>query len=669
MTELAKLFEPGTIGKMEVKNRIVMAPAGTAGHGPEGEITDKVIAYYVERAKGGTGFIIAQSSLILKEALAPGRPSMYDDKFIPKLREMSDAIHQHGAKVAFQLVHHGKLLTQYRENAPDPSAIRAIAPSPIPRLRRVMDASTLEGAGAALWVRDNSAPEEATKEDIKYLINAFAEAARRVKDAGFDAVEIHGGHGYLISQFLSPLDNIRTDEYGGSVEKRARFACEVIEEVRRRVGADFPVIFRLSGSDYMVGGINTQDSARQAPLFAEAGADAIHVSASQQGSIQWQYPSYLFPKGTLVEDAATIKKAVKIPVIAVGKLSDLRVAEQVLRDGKADFIAIARGLMADPELPNKAKEGRFADIRPCVYCLNCFNLRPHLNYVLSYGIPCTVNPAKQREREFAITPAATRKKVMVVGAGVAGMEAATALAQRGHEVTLYEASDRLGGQWYVASQQPQKKEDYSPLLANMEHELKKANVTVKLNTAVTAETVKQAKPDAVVVATGAVPRTPEIEGVDGKNVVQAMDVIGGTVKVKGQRVVIIGGRYLGMEIADQLADEGKQVYLTTRSLLGRDMERNLYLELRNRLIDKGVFIFQNSPLVEIREDGVYVAFNGDLVFLKADTVVLATGMESQNGLAESLKDVVAEVHTIGDAVSPRDAMDAIHEGAQVGREI
>jgi 2,4-dienoyl-CoA reductase (NADPH2) len=257
---------------------------------------------------------------------------------------------------------------------------------------------------------------------------------------------------------------------------------------------------------------------------------------------------------------------------------------------------------------------------------------------------------------------------MVIGGGLAGMEAARTLAERGHQVVLYEASDNLGGQWYIASQQPQKKEDYSPLLAYLERGLNKANVTVILNTEVTADLVKEVKPDVVVVATGAVPRTADVEGVSGKNVVQAVDVILGKVKV-GKRVAVVGGRYLGMEIADQLAGEGKEVYLTTRSLLGRDMERNLYLELRNRLIDKGVKIFQNSPLVEIRENGIYVAFNGDLVFLKADTVVLAVGMKSKNQLAESLKNVVTELYTIGDCVAPRDALDAIHEGAQIARQI
>ncbi|MBE0415871.1 MAG: NADH:flavin oxidoreductase, partial [Dehalococcoidia bacterium] len=374
MTQLTRLFEPGTIGKMELKNRIIMAPAGTGGHGPEGEVTDNLIDYYVERAKGGVGFIITQSSLAMREARAPGRPSMYDDKFIPKLRELSNAVHENGAKVAFQIVHHGKLLTQYQHQVPHPEEIKVLAPSAIPRLRTAIELPAVEGEALALWVQDNVPPEEATKQDIKRLIEGFAEAARRVKEAGFDAVEVHGAHGYLISQFLSPLDNRRTDEYGGSVENRARFACEIIEGVRKKVGPDFPIIFRISGSDFLEGGINIEDSARQSPLFVEAGADALHISASQPVSIQWQYPSYLFPKGALVGLAEAIKKMVKVPVIAVGKLGDPLFAEEVLRQGKADFIAMARPLMADPELPNKAREGRFDDIRRCVYCLNCFNL-------------------------------------------------------------------------------------------------------------------------------------------------------------------------------------------------------------------------------------------------------------------------------------------------------
>lgn len=489
-----------------------------------------------------------------------------------------------------------------------------------------------------------------------------------MKDAGFDAVEGHGAHGYLISQFLSPLDSMRTDEYGGSVEKRARFVCEVLAAIRKTVGSDYPILLRISGSDFMPGGITIEDSVHQSPLFVEAGADALHISASQQASIHWQYPSYLFPKGPLVHLVRAVKEVVKVPVIVVGKLGDPYLAEQVLKEKSADFIALARPLMADPQWPNKVMEGRIADINHCINCLNCFNFMPHLGYVLKWGVPYTVNPAKLRERNFTARAVYSSKRVMVVGGGLAGMEAARVLSLRGHEVDLYEQSSLLGGQWHIACLQPQKKVDYLPLLDKMIRDLKKSGARIYFNTEVMPELVKKVNPDAVVVATGAQPITPKIRGGDGKNVVQAIDVVLGKVDVP-DRIVVAGGRYLGMKIADELAIQGKEVYLVTRSLLGRDMERNIFLALRDRLIEKGVSIFQNSPLVEVRDDGVYIAFNGDLVFLGADMVILAAGMKSRNRLFDAIKGSVSEVYNIGDSVMPRDAMAAIREGAEIGRLI
>ncbi len=669
MKKLEKLFEPGIIGNMELKNRIVMSPMGTAALNPDSTIRDNLVDYYAERAKGGVGLIMGQTSTILPEAAAPMRTGTWDDKFIPGLRRVADAIHQYDVRCAFQLTHHGRLLTQYRKMVPQGEQIRPIAPSAIPRLLTDIQVTRAQDAGVeSIWVADNEPAEEATKEDIERIKNGFAEAAMRVKKAGFDAVEIHGGHGYLISQFLSPFVNRRTDEYGGSTEKRARFACEVIEAVREKVGPDFTIIFRLSGSDFLDGGINIDEVVLQAPLFVDAGADALDVSASEQASIDWQYPSFLFPPGPLVHLAERLKKAVKIPIIAVGKLGDPLFAEEVLRQGKADFIAMGRQFLADPETPNKAREGRFDDIRRCIYCVNCFNFGAHMQYILSKGLACTVNPELLREKEFKLQPATTPKKVMVVGGGPAGMEAARTLAERGHHVVLYEKADRLGGQWYIACEQKQKKQDFPHLLRYLSCGLDRAGVKIKLGTDVTPQLVTAEKPDAVVVATGATPRTLNVLGADGKNVVQATDVILGNAGV-GKRVVVVGGRYVGLEIADQLVDEGKRVTLITRRALGREIERNVYLTLRNRLIEKGVQLFANSPLVEVRNTGVWIAFEGDLVFLKADTVVLAVGVKPEKELVEALKGVISEVHSIGDCVEPRDAMWAIREGAEIARQI
>jgi 2,4-dienoyl-CoA reductase-like NADH-dependent reductase (Old Yellow Enzyme family)/thioredoxin reductase len=667
MGQIKKIFEPGRIGQMEVKNRIVMAPMGTGRHGPEGELTERLAEYYAARARGGVGLIICQSSIILWESRAPFRPSIYDDKFIPSFKQVADAIHEGGGKAAFQLVHHGRLLTDYQAQVSHPEDIKPIAPSALSRLL-IKEAPSQDKQEYSFWVRGNIIPMEASKEDIRRVTQGFAEAALRVKKAGFDAVEIHGGHGYLLSQFLSPLVNRRMDEYGGSPVNRARFTCEVLAATRQKVGPDFPIILRISGSDFLPGGICVEEVVQQVPLFEEAGADALDISASEQGSIDWQYPSFLFSQGALVPLAAAVKKVAKIPVIAVGKIYHPDFAENIIKNGKADFVALGRTLLADPEWPNKAKEGRYEDIRHCIYCLNCLNFTEYLSYVITEGVSCSVNPRVQHEKISVPVPTSSPKKIMVVGAGPAGMEAARTLAERGHHVELYEQKEVLGGQWYVASRQTQKKEDYSRLLHYLKRGLEKAGVPIKMNTRVTADLVKNARPNAVVVATGAVPSTLDIPGITGKNVVQANDVILGKKKVR-HNVVVAGGRYLGLEIADQLVSEGKKVSLVTRRELGRAIERNVYLTLRNRLVEKGVYLYTHSPVVEIKDNGLYIVFNNDLFFLPADTIVLAVGVKPEKELAEQIKDLVPEVYSIGDCVAPRDVMYAIREADELARKI
>lgn len=661
-----RLFEPGKIAGLELKNRIVMAPMVTMAFGPEGELTERAADYYAARARGGVGLIICQSSLIMRESRAPFRCSIYDDKFIPGFRNVAQAIHDNGAKAAFQVIHHGRALADYKALLPNPGEIRPLASSPISRLLRSESPLGPDGQAAPLATGD-PVPPEASVEDIERIKEGFAQAARRIRAAGFDAVEIMAGHGYLLGQFLSPLFNQRSDQYGGSPENRARFACEVIAAVKKTAGHDFPIILRISGSDFLPGGASIQETVRQVPCFIQAGAEAIHVSAGEQATTDRCYPSFLHPQGVHVPLAEEVKKVSSIPVITVGKIFDPAFAEQILAEKKADFVALGRPLLADPDWPNKVRDACYVEVRPCIYCLNCLNFADH-SYILGGGLTCSVNPAVLREKEFEPIKTANPKKVLVIGGGPAGLEAARTLARRGHRVELHERSGRLGGQWFIASRQKQKMEDYPRLLDYLVAGLAQAGVAVHLNSLVTADVVKTIAPDTVIVATGARPARLNVPGADGPNVVQANDLILGCVK-PGSMVVVVGGRTLGLEIADQLADEVKKVTLVTRRQLGRGIERNVYLALRNRLIQKGVHLYPHSPVVAIKENGVYVAFNNDLVFLPAKTVVLAVGVQPENVPIRELETIVPEVHQIGDCVKPRDVMDAIREGAETARRV
>jgi 2,4-dienoyl-CoA reductase-like NADH-dependent reductase (Old Yellow Enzyme family)/thioredoxin reductase len=649
---------------MELKNRLVMAPmmalaafgkAAITDEEREGYISPRVRDYFAEIAKGGVSLLLGESSTILPEAQAPSRAGAWDDKFIPGLREVAEAVHQNGAKAAFQLLHHGRILTTHRRGMLHPEEIDPVCPSAIP------------------WGRRREIGREASKEDIKHLVDGFAEAARRLRDAGFDAVEIKGAHGYGVGQFLSPHSNHRTDEYGGTAEKRARFACEIISAIKERLGADFSVIFLMSSREFIEDGITLEDSLIQAPLFAEAGADALHVEGGVADmTAHITNPCYLHPDALFADDAAAIKKVVSVPIIVGGKIGDPILANQLLEEGKADFISMARPLLADPELPNKAKEGKFDEIRYCLWCNNCWDMAWRENFKKRGIRACTVNPALMREKEFELKPTSSPKEVLVAGGGLAGMEAARTLAQRGHKVILCEKSQELGGQWNIASH-VKGKEHYTRFGQQMIRELKKAGVEIRLGREVSVEFVREANPDVVIVATGALPRTLNIPGARGKNVVQAVDVVSGKASV-GQRVVVVGGRYLGMDTALVLAEQGRHVSLVTERELGRNqryLERYTLSSLREKLVEHGVYIYSYSPVEEIHEDRVYVTHGPEPFFLKADTVVLAVGVRPQRKLLEELEASFPnlEIHAIGDCVEARDAAEAIREGAEIGRAV
>ena len=638
MKELSKLFEPGMIGKLKLKNRIVCAAMGTGLCHPEGYTTPQYTAFLSERARGGVGLITTGVTRVVSGVgMRPGSMSIYHDKFIPGLKKMVEVIKSYDTQIFLQLHHPG---TRGSEDAP----LATVAPSAIPHFKtRVV-------------------PKELSVKEIRHLVENYGDAARRAKEAGFDGVEIHGGHGYLICQFLSPRANKRKDDYGGSVINRARFACEILRRVREVVGPDFPISFRVSGDEFVNGGTAIHDTVEQAPLFVNAGADVLHVSAGSGEGLNWTTPNFMNPSGCLTHVAAAIKGVVTVPVITVGKLGDPIIANQILAEGRADFIAMGRPLLADAELPNKARKGELQEIRRCIYCNNgCTHNR------LEGRNRCAVNPALGQELEYHLQPAPVKKRIIVVGGGLAGMEAAGILAERGHEVSLYEKTDRLGGQWNIAACVTP---ELNTLTDYLGRRLERAGVGIIFHKAVDALLIQQTKPDAVVLATGANQRLLDIPGVDGKNVVMANDVLTGKVNV-GQEIVVIGGRLVGLETAIYLARQGKKVSIVSRGKIGRDIGRVLKLTLIGELVKHGVYMYPDSLPETITEHGLNILNEGEIMFLKADSIVIAVGSKSEDKLGRELSELIPELETrvIGDCVEPRDALAAIHEGFKAGNEL
>ena len=636
MEKLVKLFEPGMIGKLRIKNRIILAPM-LLGYGQDYYTTDEYTAFLKAVAKGGVGLIITGAARVVEETgILTGSLGIFDDKFIPSLKQMVQTLKPYNCKIFMQVNHAG---TRGSERN---SSLIPVAPS------------------AIAHPRTGVVPKELSKNEIEDFIQTFTEGARRIREAGFDGIEIHGSHGYLVNQFLSPRTNKRTDEYGGSVINRAKFACDIIKRVRRKVGPDFPISFRICGDEYVEGGVRLNDAVKYARLFAEAGVDVLHVSAGSGDAHHWSIPNFMHEPGCLTHLASDIKKVVKIPIIAVGKLGEPFVAERVLIDGKADFIAMGRPLLADHELPNKTREGRLADIRPCIYCnLGCSHIR------LDGKTTCTVNPACGREAVYRLKPALFRKRIVVVGGGLAGMEASRVLAERGHEVSLYEKADKLGGQWNILIQcQPR----VAVLTEYLSRELKKADVKVILGTEVNTQLLKQIKPDAVVIATGARQIIPEIPGVDGKNVFLASDVLLGN-GIVGQEVVIIGGGLVGCDTAIFLAKQQKKVSILDMVNIAPNAGRTFKLTMMDEFVKYGVYMYPNSRVYSITEKGVNIVYNGELLFLKADSVVIAVGSKPEDELSRQIEKLVPEIYMIGDCVEPRNSWAAIHEGSKTGNEI
>ena len=645
MTKFPSLFSPGTIGMLETKNRVVMPPMVRNYADENGLVTPKYLAHIKRVANGGVGTIILEASFIRSDGKGFSHElGLHTDDVIPGLKQLVQAAHAQGAVIGPQLYHAG------RQTSSQTTGMQPIAPSPIPD-------STI-----------NEMPRSLNVEEIRDIVNAYAEAARRSKEAGCDFVEIHGAHGYLITQFLSPFSNTRDDEYGGSEEGRIRFATEVVQSVREAVGSGFPVIMRISADEMVPNGLTLEDSVMISKRLEELGVDAIHVSSSNYASFNRGYmiAPMSMPDGLQVPLAEWIKNCVSIPVIAVGKIRSPTMADDIIRTGKADFVAIGRSLLADPDWPKKAQDGRIDQIRNCIACNEGCITRLFSNQ----DVWCTVNPETGREEEFAKSLSEVKKQVFIAGGGPAGMEAARIAALRGHRVVLIEERDHLGGALLLASMSP-KRPGWSELRDYLVGEMKRLGVDVRLGTKATAELAKKEGAEVAIVAIGASQFPPAIPGIKSKNVVLSRDLLEGKARIHGEKVVVMGGGTSGAQIADFLSQRDYDVTIVTA---GREIAKGAAVVIRDLMLDRlrqrGVKMLTGTRIIEITKDKVLIVDSGgseDLLGeLPADTVVASTGAKPNDSLAEELRKVVKQVFLVGDAVEPRDVTYAMLEGARAG---
>lgn len=632
-----KLFSRGKIGPLTLRNRIVLPPMGTNMVGSNCEPNDAIIGFYEARAKGGCGLIITEIARIddVTGIGMNGQLSVTSGKYVRGLVRLTEAVHKYDAKIFIQLQHPGRtassaLLGGTQPVAPSPLASSSLAP----------------------------VPRELTTEECEDLVRKFAAGANFAKLAGFDGVELHAAHGYLINQFLSPISNQRTDKYGGTSEKRMTFLLEIVAGIQKLCGPGFPISVRLSVDEFLEGGLKIQDSVKIAQALEKQGVAAINVSAGVQETGYAIIEPQSFPEGWKKHLAAEVKKHVSIPVIAVNNIKNPATAEQYLQEGVSDFVGIARGQLADPEWAVKAKEGRDGEIRKCLSCLNCFRC-----YGMFRSVECTVNPLVGREylfNEDTLKKNGNGRTIVVIGGGPAGMHAAMVCAKRGFRVVLFEKSGTLGGTVKLATVPPHKTM-LAEFIKTQAFELSLTGVEVRLNTEATVENVSALDPYGIIVAAGGQPVVPRLPGINLPHVHTAESVLAGAVDLSGKSVAIIGGGVTGLETAEVLSANGAKVTVVE---MMKDVATSLFLTNKAFLLmdlqKAGVEIKTQHRLTEITPTDVLLTDHEENQSrLPVDAVVLAVGVRPDNFIAETFEDTFPRVTRVGDVDKAGQIADAL----------
>jgi 2,4-dienoyl-CoA reductase-like NADH-dependent reductase (Old Yellow Enzyme family)/thioredoxin reductase len=641
-----KLFSPIKIRGLELKNRVVFPAMGTKMPTEDKFVTQQLIDYHVARVVGGCGLNFSEVCSVYAPASPKKFLSIAEDKYVPGLKQLADAIHEAGGKAGVQLWLGGLAV------ASDPEAM-LIIPSdvPVPETEYTMPGARIE--------------------TIKESIKAFGEAAKRAVEAGFDTVEFHAAHNYVPHSFLSPYFNKRNDEYGGSLENRARFSIECIKAIRENIPEDMPLFMRVDAhDDYLEGGLTIEDIIEFCKMAKEAGVDILDVSRGNfsTAAIKYEVPPIDLPRGFNVDNAARIKKETGMLTVAVGRINDPAQAEEILESNQSDMVVMGRAQLADPDFCNKAKEGKVEAIVNCVGCnQGCYDgfVSPDMPF-----ITCLRNPALGREAEYALVKTETPKKVLIAGGGLAGLEAAMILKQRGHNPIICEATDSLGGQFILAGVAPRKEEMKEAAIARGRQVLAEG-IEVKFNTPITTELIEEIKPDEVIIAIGAAPMNLNVPGGDLDKVTNSHDVLSGKASVSG-RVVVIGGGLVGLEVAEFVHENAEEVMVVEMlDQVGKDLGQLRNICVMESLYTSGIKTITNAKCVEIKENAVVIEREGNTEEIPCDSVVVAIGAKSRNfdPISKYCEEQGLPCHAVGDAVQARRALNAIAEASEVARAI